>query len=63
MKLEALCRWNLNGTFVSPDTFINIAEQFNLMNKLGRYIIELAIKDSGVIYENFNQNIRVAINL
>ena len=63
VKLEALCRWNLNGSFVSPDTFINIAEQYNLMNKLGRYIIELAIKDSSVIYENFNQNIRMAINL
>ena len=63
VKLEALCRWNLNGSFVSPDTFINVAEQFNLMNKLGRYIIELAIKDSSVIYEKFNQNIRMAINL
>ena len=63
VKLEALCRWKLNGEFISPEKFIDVAEQFNLINKLGRYIIELAIKDTATIYKNFSKTIRVAINL
>lgn len=62
-KLEALCRWKLNGEFINPEKFINVAEQFNLINKLGLYIIDLAFKDAATIKQNFHKKIRVAINL
>lgn len=38
-KLEALVRWNNNGLWVSPVTFIPIAEKFGLISKIGDLVL------------------------
>lgn len=37
---EALIRWKLNNEFISPSTFIPLAEQSHLMPEIDRFVIE-----------------------
>lgn len=44
--VESLVRWKKNdGTVISPDKFIPVAEKFDLIDDLTKYIMKLAIKD------------------
>ncbi|MDC0610242.1 bifunctional diguanylate cyclase/phosphodiesterase [Vibrio sp.] len=40
---EALVRWNLNGEFISPAEFIDIAEEHGLIIPLGRFVLKTSI--------------------
>ncbi len=61
-KFEALVRWNNNGTWVSPIDFIPIAENFNLIGKVGEIVLRKtclimkSIKEQGFTNIVFNVN-------
>ena len=61
-KFEALVRWNNNGTWISPVDFIPIAENFNLIGKVGEIVLKKSckilktLKDSGFTDIVFNVN-------
>ena len=40
VAFEALLRWDFNGENVAPDEFITIAEQYGLINDIGRWVLE-----------------------
>lgn len=62
--LEALVRWRRrDGTSVAPDTFIPIAEQSNLIVKLGRWVMESACRDLARLHAAGNASLRMHINL
>ena len=61
---EALIRWN-NPELgsVSPAHFIPIAEESNLINQFGSWILEKSINDFLYITEKYKQNLYVSVNL
>ncbi|MEP1444796.1 MAG: EAL domain-containing protein [Paraglaciecola sp.] len=40
IAFEALLRWNLDGENVPPDEFINLAEQYGLINSIGNWVLQ-----------------------
>jgi len=62
-KVEALIRWNnaILG-FVSPEDFINVAEQAGFIGKITDWVINQAIKDA-VLLRDSGHDISIAINL
>jgi diguanylate cyclase (GGDEF)-like protein len=42
MGFEALMRWSIDGTYISPVTFISIAEETGQINQLGHWILQAA---------------------
>ncbi|MGB0936707.1 MAG: putative bifunctional diguanylate cyclase/phosphodiesterase [Colwellia sp.] len=61
---EALIRWqNSEGTIVTPDEFIPIAEETRLIIPIGRWIIEEAIKQLSVWHEEVGNKLCISINL
>jgi len=61
-KFEALVRWNNKGNWVSPVDFIPIAENFNLIDKVGEIVLRKtclilkSIKEQGFTNIVFNVN-------
>ena len=46
VKLEALARWQRNGEWVSPEAFVAIAEEFNMIRELDDAVLEQVCLDS-----------------
>ncbi len=64
IKAEALVRWNHpKKGFVSPIDFIPLAEESGLINELGEWIFNQAIKDFLVIRENSGIEFQLSINV
>lgn len=61
--VEALIRWNDEGTFISPEQFIPIAEESGLMEEIGQWVIVQAIKDAVTLNSIMPNSLTVAINL
>jgi len=62
--VEALLRWsNSELGSVSPDEFIAIAEQSNLIVKIGDFVIEEAFRVASKCMKKYNINFQIAINL
>ncbi len=59
---EALIRWCVDGKLYSPDTFIPIAEQSNLIIEIGRWVVENAIIQRAQ-WNHLGDNLTMAINL
>jgi len=61
-KFEALVRWNNKGTWVSPVDFIPVAENFNLIGKVGEIVLRKSciilkqLKEKGFTDITFNVN-------
>jgi len=60
---EALIRWNNPNGFFSPDEFIPIAEETQLINPIGRWVIEQAIKQLSIWHSNGGNKLCMSINL
>jgi len=61
---EALLRWyNPELGIVSPDEFIAIAEQSNLIVKIGNFVIDEAFRVASKCRKKYDVNFQIAINL
>jgi EAL domain-containing protein (putative c-di-GMP-specific phosphodiesterase class I) len=61
--LEALVRWNRPGVqLLTPDKFIRIAEQTNVIDKLGAWMLNRAVNDC-VAWQESAPGIGVSINV
>ena len=62
-KVESLIRWiKADGTFVSPELFIDLAEQSGLIIKLTHWVVDSVLKQQAS-WENANVKLKVAINI
>lgn len=63
-KVEALLRWpQADGSMISPDQFIPLAESSGLITELGRWVIEQACRDCAQLRQQGFTSLRVAVNL
>jgi diguanylate cyclase len=61
---EALLRWNDKELgFISPDTFIPIAEESGLIIDIGYWVIEQVFKDTKRLLEDGFKDFSIAINI
>ena len=60
---EALIRWNNPRGLFSPDEFIPIAEETQLINPIGRWVIKQAIKQLSFWHKEGGDNLCMSINL
>lgn len=61
---EALLRWrHPTRGMISPDNFIPIAEKYELIISIGKWVISEALKQTKKWQENFHHNFSMAINL
>lgn len=63
MGCEALIRWPNCSLKSSPDEFIPIAEQSHLIDKIGEWVLETAIKQLSIWQSKFNVELSMAINI
>ncbi len=63
VSVEALCRWNHEEFgFVSPETFIELAEQINMINPLSYLVLEKSMETVSGWFD-VNPNIELSVNL
>lgn len=62
--IEALLRWpQPDGSMISPDQFIPLAESSGLINELGRWVLQQACISCALQRQLGFSNLRVAVNL
>ncbi|MCA1040438.1 EAL domain-containing protein [Bacillus infantis] len=62
--VEALLRWNHPAKgLISPDKFIPIAEETGLINRMGSWVLEEAVKQVGKWHADGFEELSLAINL
>ena len=61
--VEALLRWKQEGNWISPEEFIPIAEDTNLIIPLGDWILQQAMSDMKVVHDSGYTDIAFSINL
>ncbi|MCG8636320.1 MAG: EAL domain-containing protein [Desulfobacterales bacterium] len=62
-SVEALLRWQLDGTPVSPAEFIPAAEETNLIIPIGEWLMVKAMEEIAAIHNSGYPDISLAINL
>ncbi|MDF3126114.1 EAL domain-containing protein [Rheinheimera sp. 1928-s] len=61
---EALIRWDHPTMgFIPPDRFIKIAEQSNLINEVGDWVLQQVFKDIAELIRRYGKDITLSINL
>lgn len=64
MGAEALVRWNSSEMgFISPSDFIPVAEYLGLINPIGEYVLNQAVRQCKYWNENGHPNYKVNVNL
>lgn len=62
--VEALVRLRtVTGELVPPQAFISQAEELGLIDQVGTYVMDTALRDASVIEEVLGNRIRVAVNV
>lgn len=62
--VEALARWkNRRLGFVSPDIFIEVAEQTGIMDDIGEFIIQKALKEIKEVQESLSVSFSLSLNI
>jgi predicted signal transduction protein with EAL and GGDEF domain len=60
---EALIRWqNEEMGFVSPETFIPIAEKTDLINYIGEWVLRSGCRDLNILNDKFKQPLYISVN-
>lgn len=63
-KAEALIRWNHpTKGFISPLDFISIAEETGLIDSLGQWVLQQALKDLSIIRNHLGSDFQLSINV
>jgi diguanylate cyclase (GGDEF)-like protein/PAS domain S-box-containing protein len=60
---EALVRWRDGGHMVPPDVFVALAEETGLIDPLGQWVIEAAVRQLAQWHARGAEALRVSINL
>ncbi len=61
---EALIRWkDEDGQWISPETFIPLAEETGLIEVIGDWVIEQAFSDWQTLYDSGLSDVRMAVNV
>lgn len=60
---EALCRWKIDGKYISPQNFVAILEQSNYIFDLDFYILETVCRDLREWLDKGKRAVQVSINL
>jgi EAL domain-containing protein (putative c-di-GMP-specific phosphodiesterase class I) len=61
---EALVRWNHPTMgFIPPDRFIKVAEQSNLINEVGEWVLQQVFSDIALLIQRYGADVSVSINL
>lgn len=60
---ESLLRWNSQKGILTPDKFIQIAEESGLVYDLNRLVLDIVCKDIKYIKQKTSKTIPVAVNL
>ena len=60
---EALIRWNNDGEFIPPSTFIPVAEEIGLINKLSEWVLKQACQQTAAWRAEGLNVVPVAVNL
>lgn len=61
---EALLRWpQPDGSFISPEQFVPIAEEAGLMRRLGAYVLDEAIRQLKQWHDSGLNSVRMAVNV
>ena len=62
--LEALMRWRSDdGSLVPPDSFIPVAEQSGLIVELGRWSLQVALRDLQTLQASGHPRLQMAVNV
>jgi diguanylate cyclase (GGDEF)-like protein len=59
---EALVRWRVDGRFINPETFINVAETIGVMRQLGNYILDTSIRQLAIWNSTIDPMLAITIN-
>lgn len=62
VKLEALARWQKGGEWVSPEVFVAIAEEFNMIRELDDAVLEQVCLDSFKLQDAGLKDLSLCIN-
>lgn len=63
-SVEALIRWHDKELgWISPEIFINLAEQLGLMTEIDEFVIETACQQAVLWRKQYNRIIKIAINI
>lgn len=63
-KVEALIRWqHPEKGLVGPFEFIDIAEETNIIVKIGDWVFKQAIKDSSILQKSIDSKLSISINV
>ena len=63
-KAEALIRWNHpTKGFISPLDFISIAEETGLIDSIGHWVLQQALKDLSTLRNHFGSDFQLSINV
>lgn len=62
-SVEALLRWKIDGTSVSPVEFIPIAEDTNMIIAIGKWMMLKILTDMKAIHDSGFDHVSVSINL
>jgi diguanylate cyclase (GGDEF)-like protein len=61
--VEALIRWPNCSVRCFPDEFIPIAEQSRLIDEMGEWVLDTAIKQLSEWHQKFGRNLTMAVNI
>lgn len=61
---EALLRWfSAELGQIPPDTFISMAENLGLYQKIDMWVLERAFEDAPVLWEKYGEHVEISINI
>ncbi len=64
LGVEALLRWRHPSLgFISPATFVPLAEQIGIIDEIGSWVLDEAVRQLGIWHRQGLSNLRVAVNV